>query len=106
MSATIALNSNESGISPVCGWVVITEGDNKGRSYSVHSEKNSIGRGSQFDINLSFDNAISKDGDAVITYDSRGRKFLSLSQRGKTMFTTTGIFCLPPRRSRITTSSK
>lgn len=96
MSATIALNSSESGISPVCGWVVVTEGDNKGRSYSVHSEKNSIGRGSQFDINLSFDNAISKEGDAVITYDSRGRKFFITLSTGKNNVYHNGNLLLTP----------
>lgn len=96
MSATIALNANESGISPVCGWVVVMEGDNKGTSYSVHSEKNSIGRGSQFDINLSFDNAISKEGDAVITYDSRGRKFFITLSTGKNNVYHNGNLLLTP----------
>lgn len=84
MSATIALNSNdEGGVFPVCGWLVVTEGEKKGMSFIIHSEKNQIGRGSSFDINLSFDKAVSKDGDAVITYDSRGRKFFLTLAAGK-----------------------
>lgn len=96
MSATIALNANEAGISPVCGWVVVTEGENKGRSYSVHSDKNSIGRGSHFDINLSFDNAISKEGDATITYDSRGKKFFVTLSSGKNNVYHNGNLLLTP----------
>ncbi len=34
-----------------------------------------IGRGSNFDVNPSFDKAISKEGDAVLTYDSHSKKF-------------------------------
>ena len=96
MSATIALNANEAGISPVCGWVVVTEGDNKGKSYTVHSDKNSIGRGSQFDINLSFDNAVSKEGDATITYDSRGKKFFVTLSSGKNNVYHNGNLLLTP----------
>lgn len=84
MSATIALNSNEvGGVRSVVGWLVVTDGEKKGMSFIIHSEKNHIGRGTQFDINLSFDNAASKDGDAVITYDSRGRKFFLTLAAGK-----------------------
>lgn len=83
MSATVALNVSDAGIAPVCGWLVVTEGDNKGLSFPVHSEKNTIGRGSNFDVNLSFDKAISKEGDAVLTYDSRGKKFFVTLGSGK-----------------------
>lgn len=97
MSATIALNASEAGISPVCGWVVVAEGDNKGMFYPVHSDKNSIGRGSRFDINLTFDNAISKDGDAVITYDSRGKKFFVTLSSGKNNIYHNGELLLTPK---------
>ena len=83
MSATVALNVSDAGIAPVCGWLVVVEGDHKGVSFPVHSEKNTIGRGSDFDIDLSFDKAISKEGDAVITYDSRGKKFYVTLGSGK-----------------------
>ena len=83
MSATVALNVSDAGIAPVCGWLVVVEGDNKGVSFPIHSEKNTIGRGSNFDVNLSFDKAISKEGDAVITYDSRGKKFYVTLGSGK-----------------------
>lgn len=97
MSATVALNSNEeAGISPVCGWLVITEGEKKGMSFIIHSEKNHIGRGSQFDVNLSFDKAISKEGDAVVTYDSRGKKFFITLSAGKNNVYHNGNLLLVP----------
>lgn len=97
MSATVALNSNETtGMQPVCGWLVVTEGDHKGESFVIHSEKNGIGRGSQFDINLSFDKAISKEGDAVVTYDSRGKKFFITLSAGKNNVYHNGNLLLTP----------
>ncbi|MCM1309234.1 MAG: FHA domain-containing protein [Butyrivibrio sp.] len=83
MGVTVALNVTESGINPARGWLIITEGDKKGLSFVIHSEKNSIGRGGAFDVNLSFDKSSSKDGDAVVTYDSRRRKFYISPSAGK-----------------------
>lgn len=96
MSATIALNVSEAGISPVCGWLVVTEGNNKGTSFNIHSEKNAIGRGSNFDVNLSFDKAISKEGDAVLTYDSRSKKFFITLAAGKNNVYHNGNLLLTP----------
>ena len=97
MSATIALNVNETtGIQPVCGWLVVVEGDHKGESFVIHSEKNAIGRGSQFDVNLSFDKAISKEGDANITYDSRSKKFFVTLAAGKNNVYHNGNLLLTP----------
>ncbi len=96
MSATIALDVSDAGISPVRGWLVVTEGDNKGMSFCVHSEKNAIGRGSGFDVNLSFDKAISKEGDAVLTYDSRGKKFFITLSAGKNNVYHNGNLLLTP----------
>ncbi len=96
MSATIALNVSDAGISPVRGWLVVTEGDNKGVSFCVHSEKNAIGRGSDFDVNLSFDKAISKEGDAVLTYDSRSKKFFITLAAGKNNVYHNGNLLLTP----------
>ncbi len=97
MSATIALNVNETtGIKPVCGWLVIIEGDYKGKSYVIHSDKNAIGRGSNFDVDLSFDKAISKEGDAMITYDSRSKKFFVTLAAGKNNVYHNGNLLLTP----------
>lgn len=71
MGVTVALNLTDSGINPVRGWLVVIEGEKKGTAFTIHSEKNSVGRGSMYDVNLSFDRSSSKDGDAVITFDAR-----------------------------------
>ncbi len=83
MSATVALNSTDSGIRPVVGWLVVTEGDKKGTSFNVYPEKNYIGRGIQFDVNLNFDKAVSKEGDIVIAYDDKHSTFFIAPGSGK-----------------------
>ena len=83
MSVTIALDETESGINPVRGWLVAVEGEKAGVSFPIHGEQNSIGRGQKFDINLSFDKAVSSDGNAVIAYDSKNRKFFLSPILGK-----------------------
>lgn len=83
MSVTIALDETETGISPVRGWLVAIEGEKKGVSFNIHGEQNSIGRGQKFDINLSFDKAVSSDGNAVIAYDSKNKKFFISPVLGK-----------------------
>ena len=83
MSATVALNTTDSGINPVRGWLVVIEGDKKGLSFNVHSEKNIIGRGNACDVNLSFDSSASKDGDAILSFDARNKKFFLSPASGK-----------------------
>lgn len=83
MSATVALNITDSGLNPVRGWLVVIDGVKKGLSFVIHSERNIIGRGADFDVNLSFDKAASKEGDAVITYDARKRRFYISPSAGK-----------------------
>lgn len=75
MGMTVALSRNEKGISPVKGWLVAVDGDKMGRSFELHSEQNSVGRGSNFDIDLYFDKTVSSDGSAVIAFDGENGKF-------------------------------
>lgn len=83
MSVTVALDETPTGIAPVRGWLVAIDGDKAGTCYNIHGEQNSIGRGQKFDINLSFDKTVSSDGNAVIAYDSRNRKFFLSPVLGK-----------------------
>ncbi|MCM1327823.1 MAG: FHA domain-containing protein [Ruminococcus sp.] len=83
MSVTVALDQTESGINPVRGWLVAVDGEKAGTSFVIHGEQNSIGRGSKFDVNLAFDKAVSSDGNAVIAYDGKNRKFFLSPVLGK-----------------------
>ena len=83
MGVTVALNATDAGIKPVTGWLVVIEGEKKGTSFTVHTDRNIIGRGIEHDINISFDKASSKSGDAVISYDSRKSRFHITVLEGK-----------------------
>lgn len=90
MSKTVALNpisynadsnasaghsGSDDAINPVCGWIVAVDGEKTGYPFNIHSERNTIGRGEEFDVNIWFDGAVSSKGDAVISFDGIGKKF-------------------------------
>lgn len=83
MSVTISLEETAGGINPVKGWLVAVDGEKKGLSFVIHGEQNVIGRGNKFDINLSFDQTVSTEGNAVIAYDSKNNKFFLSPVVGK-----------------------
>ena len=61
---------------PVVGWLVVVEGPGKGQSVKLGYGMNSIGRGPEERVSLDFgDEEISRHGHAMLTYDSKGRKF-------------------------------
>jgi len=62
----------------VCGWLVCTEGINKGRSYAVHPGKTFIGSGDDMDIQILGDDKVDRYRHAVIAYDEKSRKYSML----------------------------
>lgn len=60
---------------PVVGWVVITEGNQKGVSFQLKSGMNFISRSQNMDIVLD-DPSVSRDKHAVIVYDPQSNMFL------------------------------
>lgn len=60
---------------PVVGWVVITEGNQKGVSFQLKSGMNFISRSETMDIVLD-DPSVSRDKHAVIVYDPKSNMFL------------------------------
>ena len=62
-------------VNEVKGWLVCLEGSKRGKDFPIHGEKNTIGRGSENNIKLDFDDAISKGENATISYDARNNKF-------------------------------
>lgn len=83
MGVTVALGATGTGINPVRGWLTVIEGDKAGTCFNIHSDRNTIGRGPEHDVNISFDKAASKAGDAAITYDSRKCRFHITVLEGK-----------------------
>ena len=80
---TMALNLNEKGIDPVRGWLVCIDGKKKGKDFRICGEKSYIGRLKSNDICLDFDDHISKEANAIISYDSRHNKFFIQQSEGR-----------------------
>lgn len=72
---TVAIFQTEQGVDPAVGWLVCLDGKEKGRDYRIHSDNNFIGRSEKMDICIKNDDTISRENQAVITYDSSERKF-------------------------------
>jgi hypothetical protein len=69
-------HSNSFDGEPVVGWLVIIEGPGKGNFVKLGFGMNAIGRGSSSRVSIDFgDDQISRENHALLTYDSKGRKF-------------------------------
>jgi hypothetical protein len=61
---------------PVVGWLVVVSGPGRGHFAKLGYGVNSIGRGAQDRVTLDFgDEEISRQGHAMLTYDTKGKKF-------------------------------
>lgn len=67
---TVALIQKDMGIDPVVGWLICIKGGEKGRDYRIHSDNNYVGRSEKMDICIRGDETISRENQAVVTYDS------------------------------------
>lgn len=72
---TVAMIQKDMGIDPVVGWLVCTDGSEKGRDYRIHSDNNYIGRSERMDICIRGDETISRENQAVITFDSLDKAY-------------------------------
>lgn len=63
------------GMDPVVGWLVAVTGSRKGTDYRIHSDNNFIGRSRRMSICISDDNTISNENHAIVSYDTRNKKF-------------------------------
>lgn len=80
---TVSVIMKKKGIDPTVGWVVIVEGANKGDDFSIHSERNYIGRDQSMDIVLSGDMSVSSYNHASISYSPKNNTFKLLPGDGR-----------------------
>jgi hypothetical protein len=62
-------------IDPVVGWLVCVQGADKGASYRIRSENNTVGRSKDMYICISGDENISRERHTVITFDPQRNSF-------------------------------
>lgn len=80
---TMSVMQANMGFNPVVGWLVCSEGSNRGKSYSVYGGINSIGRSDRNDITITGDNKISAENHAKISYSDKNNRFRIISGDGR-----------------------
>jgi hypothetical protein len=63
------------GTEPVVGWLVCIKGVHYGEDFKIKSGRNFIGRSSNNHICLSADTRVSRDSQAILTYDAKSNQF-------------------------------
>ena len=95
-SVTVARVEKVTGFDPIVGWFVQVTGENRGKTYEIHSERNTIGRANGMDICLKGDLGISRDTNGVISYNPRNRAFHLIPGEGKAIIYVNGEELLSP----------
>lgn len=72
---TVGVMQTKMGFDPVVGWLVCTEGVNRGKSYSVRGGINAIGRGDRMDIVITGDMKISSENHAKVSYSEKTNRY-------------------------------
>lgn len=73
-------------IDPVVGWLVIVNGEERGKSVQLKVGRNFIGRASTNDIAISGDKKISREKHAIIVFEPRSQTFLVQPGTSKSLF--------------------
>ncbi len=82
---TVALYFKDKNMNPIAGWLVCTDGENKGRSFEIHIGKNFVGRSMKMDIHTN-DEKISRENHFSIIYEPNSVRFYVLQGKGITYY--------------------
>ncbi|GEM_PF-1944376 len=69
-------------LEPVVGWLIVLDGQEKGKDYRLVAGKNSIGRTSSNHICLANDKAVSRENHATVMFDPRNMKYFLIDGGG------------------------
>ncbi len=78
---TVGIFREKLGIEPVVGWLVCTQGREKGRAYVLHSGRNFVGRNLKSDIAIPDDASVSGEDHCSIVFEPN--KIIYMLARGK-----------------------
>ncbi|MCM1538610.1 MAG: FHA domain-containing protein [bacterium] len=95
---TVLLTQQNMGTNPVVGWLVCTEGREKGKDYRLHRNHNFIGRNGEMDISVPWDETISYEKHAVVSYDSLNQTYHVSQGNGGGNVSLNGRALLKPAR--------
>ena len=97
---TVAKLEQQTGVNPPVGWLVEIAGPNKGKTFEIHAERNTLGRSSAMDICLKGDVGISRDTNGVVSYNPRNRDFHIIPGEGKAIIYLNGRELMGPEELR------
>ena len=80
---TVGMMQSQMGFDPVVGWLACVEGPSRGKSYTIRSGANSIGRSERMDIVITGDLKISGENHAKISYSDKHNRFNLLPGEGR-----------------------
>ena len=69
-------SSLDSNVEPVVGWLVCLNGEEAGKSFTLKSGRNFIGRGADMDVVLSGDMSVSREKQAIVVYEPKQHLYL------------------------------
>ncbi|MDR2513656.1 MAG: FHA domain-containing protein [Christensenellaceae bacterium] len=95
---TRALYAEETKTEPAVGFLVCVKGPARGQDFRLHAQRNTIGRGSRMDVRVKGDLSVSREMNAVISYDPRSRQFHLMAGEGKPLVYLNGDEVLQPRQ--------
>lgn len=95
---TVSFYQSKTGIEPVAGWLVCVAGDDFGRSFTIKSGRNFIGRAQSMDIVIHGDSSISREKHAVILYEPKRREFIAQAGESRELFYLNDEVVLNPAR--------
>jgi len=79
---TIGIFISQMESDPVVGWLVNTDGPEKGRDYRLHTGRNFVGRSLRMDVTIADDAEVSRENHCSVVYDPVGNTFSLLSGEG------------------------
>jgi hypothetical protein len=69
------IEKGERRVDPTVGWVVCSEGADRGRDFRIKAEKNFIGRSTAMDICIAGDPRVSRENHAIVAFEPRNAEF-------------------------------
>ncbi|MDR1421397.1 MAG: FHA domain-containing protein [Coriobacteriales bacterium] len=97
IGATVGVFTSKVGIDPPVAFVVVIDGPDKGASFALKAGRSFIGRGADSDVALPGDEAVSREGHALISYDARKNSFLAASGQGRQISYLNGVELVDPQ---------
>ena len=73
---TIGIYKKKHGWDPVTGWLVCSDGPERGRDYRLHTGRNFLGRAANMEISVAGDMEISRENHCSVVFEPKSRAFL------------------------------